>query len=182
MKLDPRIKKGKKPLTCFDSDEAKQFIGQEGYFSNNTTDFQDLNDACRDVLQDVIDSYDNTPPFKCSDYIHKNYVLPLVYCFVSSVTSYKYFLPSEWVKEPEPKWRAFKDHAEYKEFLNDGIIESWVKIKDKSADKIYELMYVGGGDDKICLGGMMFSASTLFNTFELFNESTGQWQPFGVEE
>ena len=91
-------------------------------------------------------------------------------------------MPAEWVKEPEQKWRAFKDHAEYKEFLNDGIIESWVKIKDKSADKIYELMYVGGGDDKICLGGMMFLVSTLFNTFELFNESTGKWQPFGVKE
>ena len=47
MKLDSRIIDGKKPLTCFDSDEAKQFIGQEGYFSNDKTDFQDLNDACR---------------------------------------------------------------------------------------------------------------------------------------
>lgn len=162
MKLDPRIIEGKRPLTCFDSEFAKQFIGKTGFFTDKLEQFCDLDELPKTELRKV---WQNE-----------------TYCFFTSLTMHKYFLPAEWVKEPEPKWRAFKDHAEYKEFLNDGIIESWVKIKDKSTDKIYELMYVGGGDDKICLGGMMFLVSRLFDTFELFNESTGQWQPFGVEE
>lgn len=166
MKLDSRIIEGKRPLSCIDTDEAKQFIGKQGYFAD-----------CLRV-------------FKTIEYFEK-WTLTAIdekeeRCFKEDVAGgnyWDYFLPAEWVKEkePEPKWRAFKDHAEYKEFLNDGIIESWVKIKDKSADKIYEFMYIGGGDDKICLGGMMFSVSNLYNTFELFNESTGEWQPFGVE-
>jgi hypothetical protein len=164
MKLDSRIIEGRKPLTCFDAEEAKQFIGKEGYFAGDLSVYQKLDYFQTWTLQEI-----------------KNNISR---CFKDNVLNehWNYFLPKEWVQEPKPKWRAFKDHAEYKEFLNDGIIEPWVKIKDKSADKIYELMYVGGGDDKICLGGMMFSVSTLFNTFELFNESTGQWQPFGVEE
>lgn len=162
MKLDPRIIEGKKPLTCLDTEEAQQFIGKEGFVADELQHFCDLSKVRKFELKDVFQTE--------------------IYCFVTLRTEYKYFLPSEWVKEPEPKWRAFKDHAEYKEFLNNGLIETWMKIKDKSTDKIYELMYVGGGDDKICLGGMMFLVSRLFDTFELFNESTGQWQPFGVKE
>lgn len=164
MKLDSRIIGGKKPLTCLDTDEAKQFIGKEGYFTDCLAAFINVRRYEKKWMLKAIDEKAQS-------------------CFADADgVRWDYFLPAEWVKEPELKWRAFKDHAEYKEFLNDGIIESWVKIKDKSADKIYELMYVGGGDDKICLGGMMFLVSTLFNTFELFNESTGQWQPFGVKE
>lgn len=162
MKLDPRIIEGKKPLTCFDSEYAKQFIGKKGFVADELNQFRDLKKTQESTLKNV---WPNE-----------------TYCFVSSVTGYKYFLPAEWVQEKKPQWRAFKDHAEYKEFLNDGIIESWVKIKDKGDDKIYELMYVGGGGDKICLGGMILSVSNLFKDFELLNESTGEWQPFGVEE
>lgn len=40
MKLDPRIKK--KPFSCFDIEEAKQFIGKECYFSDSPKSFEDL--------------------------------------------------------------------------------------------------------------------------------------------
>lgn len=164
MKLDPRIIGGKRPLTAFDTEEANEFIGKEGYFADCLAAFTNVRRYEKKWMLKAINEKAQRC-FKDADGVY-----------------WDYFLPAEWVQEPEPKWRAFKDHAEYKEFLNNGIIESWVKIKDKSTDKIYELMYVGGGDDKICLGGMMFLVSTLFNTFELFNESTGQWQPFGVNE
>ncbi len=39
MKLDSRILKGKKPLTCFDLKEAEKFEGKEGYFSDRPRDF-----------------------------------------------------------------------------------------------------------------------------------------------
>ena len=56
MKLDSRIIEGRKPLTCFDTDEAKQFIGQEGYFANSIDEFCDLNDVIDGKLFDVDDS------------------------------------------------------------------------------------------------------------------------------
>ncbi len=161
MKLDSRIIEGKRPLTCFDSEFAKQFIGKKGFVTDFLKDFCNLNKIKMSELRNV---WPNDTD-----------------CFVTSVTGYKYFLPAEWVKEPEPQWRAFKDHAEYKEFLNDGVIEDWVKIKNKTTNEIYELMYVGGGGDKIILGGMIFSVSRLFRDFELFNECAREWLPFGVE-
>ena len=184
MKLDPRIRSKEDILTPFDTDKAKQFIGKECYFSSCESDFQKLN------------LFRNPPSVDWYRYCKSRLIAVSeetnsdIYCFITPPVSdanhnsnFKFCLPCEWVNSEEPKikWRAFKDHAEYKEFLNDGIIESWVKIKDKGDNKIYELMYIGGGDDKICLGGMMFSVSNLFKDFELLNESTGEWQPFGVE-
>lgn len=167
MKLDSRIVKGKKPLDCFDVDIARQFIGKKGYFGLHTSQFMNLALCPKCVVDELkeIDEYDNSP-------------------FISAGgCCYSYFLPVEWLKpeEPEIKWRPFKDHAEYKEFLNDGVIENWVKIKNKTTNEIYELMYVGGGNDEIILGGMIFSVSGLFRDFELFNECAREWLPFGVE-
>lgn len=174
MELDKRIKEGKRPLTCFDAEMANQFIGKECYFSNcrvyyknlsNFKKFVSLTDYCIGTLTAVMNLGDR------------------VFDVDQQCTEFRYCLPCEWVQEQkESKWRAFKDHAEYKEFLNDGIIESWVKIKNKTTDDISELMYVGGVIDVVILGGIMFTVSDLFKNFELFNENTQEWQPFGVEE
>lgn len=45
MKLDPRIVEGKKPLDCFDAEEAEKFVGQKGYASDDVSTFTDL-DFC----------------------------------------------------------------------------------------------------------------------------------------
>lgn len=172
MKLDERILPGKRPLGCFDTEEAREFIGKEGYFCRNEYLFSDANKiGSTSVLAQI-------KPEKPAPFV------PQIAINRDQSYGYEYFLPAEWLKpeEPENKWRPFKDHAEYKEFLNDGIIESWVKIKEKSANEIYELMYVGGGGDNIILGNMMFSVSKLFRDFELFNECAREWQPFGVED
>ena len=174
MELDQRIIKGKKPLTCFDTEQAKEFLGKECYFSNCKVHYKNLSafekfvsltDYCIGTLTAIMDLGDR------------------VFDVDQQCKEFSYCLPCEWVQEQkEPKWRAFKDHDEYKEFLNDGIIETWVKIKNKTTNEIYELMYVGGGGDKIILGGMIFSVSSLFRDFELFNECAREWLPFGVED
>ena len=50
MNLDPRIIEGKRVLTPFDIEEAEQFNGCSGYFSNVTDDFKHLENAARGVL------------------------------------------------------------------------------------------------------------------------------------
>lgn len=169
MKLDSRIIEGKKPLTCFDSEEARQFIGQRGYFSHYIDNYADLKNTVLGTLGSTGDTFHES--FCCTEEPNDNYY-------------YEFFIPAEWVNSEEPKikWRAFKDHAEYKEFLNDGIIESWVKIREKETKDTFEVMYVGGGEDIIYLGGRAFSLSYLFEQYELFNECAREWQPFGVED
>lgn len=167
MELDKRIKEGKKPLTCFDIEEAKQFIGKECYFSNYLCNFNNINSiAPRALLHNITEDKDaSNPYYSCPGY-------------------FAYCLPCEWVEEEkkEPKYRPFKDHAEYKEYLNDGIIESWIQIREKLTGEVSELMYVGGSGAIICLGAYSFDLNNLFYDFELFNESTCEWQPFGVLE
>lgn len=42
MELDKRIREGKKPLNAFDAEEAKQFIGKEGYFTDCLVAFTNI--------------------------------------------------------------------------------------------------------------------------------------------
>ena len=166
MELDKRIKEGKKPLTAFDVMESK-FIGTDCYFSDKASDYGDLSNCqigrllSRDGMTGVFNATKN-----------------------NSYANFDYCLPCEWVEEEkkEPKYRPFKDHAEYKEYLNDGIIESWIQIREKLTGEVSELMYVGGSEAIICLGAYSFDLNDLFYDFELFNESTGEWQPFGIKE
>ena len=166
MELDKRIKEGKRPLTCFDVMESK-FIGTDCYFSDKASDFGDLSNCqvgtlvSRDGMTGVFNATKN-----------------------NSYANFDYCLPGEWVKEEkkELKYRPFKDHAEYKEYLNDGIIESWIQIREKLTGEVSELMYVGGSGAIICLGAYSFDLNKLFYDFELFNENTCEWQPFGVLE
>ena len=166
MELDKRIKEGKKPLTAFDVMESK-FIGTDCYFSDKASDYGDLSNCqigtlvSRDGMTGVFNATKN-----------------------NSYANFDYCLPCEWVEEEkkEPKYRPFKDHAEYKEYLNDGIIESWIQIREKLTGEVSELMYVGGSEAIICLGAYSFDLNNLFYDFELFNESTGEWQPFGIKE
>ena len=166
IELDKRIIEGKKPLTAFDVMESK-FIGTDCYFSDKASDYGDLSNCqigtlvSRDGMTGVFNATKN-----------------------NSYANFDYCLPCEWVKEEKskPKYRPFKDHAEYKEYLNDGIIESWVQIREKLTGEVSELMYVGGSEAVICLGAYSFDLNNLFYDFELFNESTCEWQPFGVLE
>lgn len=171
MELDKRIKEGKKPLDCFDTEVAKGFICKECYLSDEVASFANIDNLNKATLKGVDDGH--MRPYKLET-TRWHYGSPFI-------------LPCEWVKpeeskEPEKKYRPFKDYAEYKEYLNDGIIESWIQIREKLTGEVSELMYVGGSGAIICLGAYSFDLNKLFYDFELFNENTGEWQPFGIEE
>lgn len=96
MKLDSRIYEGKKPLTPLDDEEAKQFIGEEGYFANALQPFTDLVYATKGTLDAVTWDVAEEGAFKINDYNLK----------------YKYFLPDAWVKNTEEEqefaWDSLK--------------------------------------------------------------------------
>ena len=172
MKLDSRILEGKKPLDCFDVEEAKQFIGKKGYFCDHRSGFTNISNLVEDVLRDI------TPDDN--------------YCEVykTNCTSWEYFLPKEWIKEseekPEKKYRAFS----LNEFLEKYDVGDLVKIRRNGYEEVEHAMFTGyitdveRIDDKtpgaceIMLGIFHYSLLDLFKDFELFYN--GEWQPFGV--
>lgn len=82
MELDMRIIEGKRVLTPFDIEEAKQFNGCCGYFSNVTDDFRHLENAAYGELNLT---FGETP-----------------YCFIGEEGESHaclYFLPEEWVRK-----------------------------------------------------------------------------------
>ena len=170
MELDKRIKEGKKPLDCFDVDIAKQFIGHEGYFCDHRSGFTNIYNLVKDVLRDI------TPDDN--------------YCEVykTNCTSWEYFLPEEWIKEPEKKYRAFT----LAEWIDQHEIGEVIHCRNEHKQE-FHVMYTGyvidnGEEDiqdirttgRIMLINMGYLLQELFERYEIC--VNGEWQPFGVVE
>ena len=84
MNLDPKIIEGKRVLTPFDIEEAKQFNGCCGYFSNVTDDFKHLENAAHGVLELAF----GETPYRYTDDEG-----------ITSNSGCLYFLPEEWVNK-----------------------------------------------------------------------------------
>ena len=167
MKLDPRIIEGKKPLTCFDTEEAKQFIGKEGFFTNELNKFSDLNGTPKTTLKNVWPKNET-------------------YCFITSGTIHKYFLPLEWVKEkePEPKYRPYKDYGEMSQNVSVGQL---ITFRDKGYTSVHYAKIVEAYENKcgdwfVVIGNGVRNFAGWFDTIEVKDPETDQWVPFGVPE
>ena len=84
MNLDPRIIEGKRVLTPFDIEEAEQFNGCSGYFSNLNADFKHLENAAHGVLNLTFGEH----PYRYTDDEGE-----------TSSSGCRYFLPDAWVKK-----------------------------------------------------------------------------------
>ncbi len=176
MKLDKRIKEGKRPLNCFDTEQAKQFIGKKCYFSDDATDFMDLDKADGDSMFYVAEL--------------QNIWTAEEYCFADNSNDWCFILPCEWVeeekKEPEKKYRPYS----LEEFLEIFDVGDQIEFRYKDADDVKHAMFTGyitdveRIDDKtpgaceVMLGIFHYSLLDLFKDFERFYN--GRWWPFGV--
>ena len=166
MELDKRIKEGKKPLDCFDTEIAKQFIGKKGYFSHYIDNYADLKNTVLGTLESTGDTFHES--FVCTEETFDNYY-------------YGFFLPAEWVKEPEKKYRPYT----VMEFIKEYPLGSHLHFRPKS--KLMEMHRLidgyndclnGAGTLFIC--GAMYSMSELYDNYDIFKD--GEWHKFGVEE
>ena len=171
MELDSRILEGKKPLDCFDTDIAKQFIGHEGYFCDHRSGFTNIYNLVKDVLRDI------TPDDN--------------YCEVykTNCTSWEYFLPEEWIKEPEEKPEKKYRPFSLNEFTELYAIGDVVTYRIKDCEVIEQSMFIGcqsSNDEKalgngyVVIGNCKYSLKELFNNYEL--QYLNHWQPFGTLE
>ena len=84
MIFDKSIKEGKLPLSCINCIEAAEYIGEEGYFTNNIVDFTMPNFKHITYLHNLYDIVNNIEEeaFQADD---------------TEGTWYKYFLPKAWL-------------------------------------------------------------------------------------
>lgn len=97
MKLDPRIKRGKKPLTPLDIEKAHEFIGKLCLFANYASYFEnfDLVDPRVNFYQlcSINKKDENDSPFRGIG-------------MFSMPGNFRYCLPAEWIKIKELKYRV----------------------------------------------------------------------------
>ena len=172
MELDERIIKGKKPLDCFDAENKeliKPFLNQEGYFSNNLENFCLLDGCFKRLLINVFKERKS--------------------CFNDDEgRDWKFFLPVEWVKEPEKKYRPYT----LAEWVDQHEIGEVIHYRDKDYKQQFHVMYSGyiidNGEDiqdvrtigRIVLMFTGYFLEELFKDYEIC--INGEWQPFGVME
>ena len=175
MELDERIIEGKRPLTCLDVEQAKEFVGKECIFSDNYENFKHIDkytsfNSYYTAILALEDKAHN------GDYVFKN---------AKNAIRYRLILPCEWVKEPEKTYRPYKNVQELFEDIGVDIGDT-IHFKSKAKETeshslITSYTTLKDGTEKICLGGAFYyTMQALFELFEL--HSRGEWMPFGIEE
>lgn len=159
MELDKRIKDIGAIMTCFSIEAAKEYLGQQGYFTSEIIDYQDL---------------EKHTDFRTLDEIHDD-DRP----FIVGNVCYAFFLPAAFVKpvEKKKKWRPFT----LDEFRAKFPLLSPVTFRRKKNGVPKIFCFVGyTADGGIILGTNWFNPKDLFDRYELKDKDG--WTPFGVEE
>lgn len=167
MILDSRIKEGKRPLTCFDTEEASKFVDEKGYFSDCLYNFQNLDNCSKSILHCIDDKREDS-----NDYIFND---GKYYC--------RFFLPEEWIKEPKtPEFEPYTLDTWGQDFKPGDVVFFRGKKGAYNEDTYYKCMYLGHVEEQdghifVMLGIWSFSFVELFNSHEIYRNGT--WEPFG---
>lgn len=168
MELDKRIKEGKRPLTCFDLEEAEEYVGKKCYISNEYDFFRNLDFTQQKILTGVED---------CEAPFHYD-----------SDSQAEFCLPEEWIKEPKKKYRPYT----LAEWSYQHEIGEVIHFMNKDYKQEFNVMYTGyvidKGEDvedirttgRIMLMGTAYFLEDLFENYVICID--GEWQPFGVIE
>lgn len=173
MKLDTRIMDGKKPLDCFDTEKANDYVGKECYFSDDMFPFANMSDKTNDSLiyrGTLLKVWpDGSDPYE-----------------TDSQRFYTYCLPCEWVTE-EKKYRPYT----LMEFTDKFTIGRPIKYRSKGeVGREHYLMLLGfrltPGKDQtipyISIGPFSYTLDELFEEYEWQEHYTEDFKSFGVED
>ena len=173
--LDKKIKPGKRPLTCLDVDQAREFEGKKCFMASGLSYFNDLS---RFEFEDI-------KPFNAS--VGKLLVIDdltdHVFYNANTKLAYRCVLPCEWVEQKnEITFEPYTLETFEKEFNIGDVVVFRVKDDDSAEGKYYKCMYSGyiqKPENKllILLGGWLFDFTDLFFLYEI--NRNGTWEPFG---
>ena len=160
MELDKRIINGKRPLTCFDIEEAEKYIGKLCYMCDEYNLFYQLNLIEPAILMGVED---------CEIPFHNGQDKQAEFC-----------LPCDWVtKEKQYRPCTLDDFG-----LHIGDLIRFRRKDDHNIEVC--TMYMGymknNGIVKVMLGNTYYSLEELFDNYEWFDKDSNKWEVFGVEE
>ena len=167
MELDPRIKSLSDILTCFDTERAKEFIGQKGFFANDIYCFRAGEPYCAyGTLTHVFDTPDQTDPFQRGD----------------DGDLYSFFLPENRLKPTEKKYRPYT----LGEFSGKFAIGAPVVFRGKGEQRVVWTAILTGYRQEesgatVFIGVYPYKLDELFKLYERYEDATGSWDPFGVE-
>lgn len=179
MILDSMIKEGKRPLTCLDVEQAREFVGKECIFSDNYDNYRNIRKY--DIDNDfeytgILSMSDQT---NCGDYVFKN---------AKNKNRYRLILPREWVQLPKaPEFVPYTLDTWQHEFEPGDVITFRGKVGTSREGRQYKCIYAGWrfiGSDitqdakvTVALGFRAFTFSELFDLYEINRD--GNWEPFG---
>ena len=155
------------------AEEARQYIGKEGYFSDYYRN--DLECWLKAKLIDINCDSGTSSVFteECGD---------------EEDISFGLFIPADRVKQAEKKWRPFKTIDEFQNTLNIKLGSVLVYRRKDEPDIEFVFTFTGykiyqptGTLYSILLGGMSYTVKDLLDKYEWFNEKDGLWCPFGME-
>lgn len=165
MNLDSRIKDILYIADCFTVDTYKKYIGTECYFSNEISNFANLDNCTKGKLDAV---YDDS-------------VLP----YGSKERGYSFCLASVFVEQKQTQLRPFT-LEEFNERFEFG---EYITFRRKDRTRYFYTPYNGNEyrseteddpDDGVHLGAYAISLQDLFDDYEY--RVGGEWRPFGVEK
>ena len=166
MKLDKRIINGKRPLTCFDIEEAEKYIGKLCYMCDEYNLFYQLDLIEPVILMGVED---------CEIPFHTGQDKQVEFC-----------LPCDWVTK-EKKFRPYT----LMEFNDKFTIGQPIKFRQKGKVGCDRYLILNGYQHEqregqtvtfIYIGSQGYTFDELFNAYEWQEHYTEDFKPFGVEE
>lgn len=173
MILDSRIKEGKRPLTCLDVEQAREFVGKECIFSDKYENFKDLNKYLFvDSDHTGILSIDERA--SCGDYVFRN---------AKNDVRYGLILPWEWVEQPiTPEYVPYTLDTWGQDFKPGDVVFFRGKQDTPKENNYYKCMYLGYLENEnnrilVILGPWLFTFFELFELYEIYRN--GNWEPFG---
>ena len=161
MKLDNRIINPLEIYSPVNAMLAQVYIGQNGIFSNDSQDFENLKNAKLRVLTSLE--------------LREGYTKR----FCSNGFWYEYFLPLANVENKKYRPCTLEEFSLH--------IGDLIRFRKKD-DHNFEIgtMYMGyiktNGTVRVLLGNTYYSLEGLFYNYEWFDKDSNTWEKFGVEE
>ena len=173
MILDKRILNGKRPLTCLDLEEAREFKGKVCIFSDSYVNYKNILEYMKNPQYVGILELDNSE--ETEDYIFRNAHDGYKYCLA---------LPLEWVYDLEPKYRPYKSTLEF--FDDIGLsIGGIIHYRRKSDGTEYQ-SYIAGTSHEVNGVETVFFCNEYYTMRALFDyceiATSDGWRPFGIKE
>lgn len=171
MKLDSSIETLLDILTCFDIEEASQFMGQKGYFADVYSSFRNLSNRAYGTLTEIKDS---DCPFKMDNNEYWCFFIPESRLLKTKQKKSKY-VPFETLNDLRDYKIRIGDVIQIRPFDAQDVQYSTIVTNIAFEHNTEELI-------DIALGAYTYSFTTLCNHYLFLLDNA--WVPFGkrVEE